>query len=121
MIRRSPRSKLVLSGCSNVCPVLGDFVGLFAGDAEGDLVISVAESDEKEMADLEVRLTTPGLEAFGSAVITCDGGAFSVSLETADISDFGSFSGDLDEGDASAGEWSFSTGEVGTWSAALSE
>ena len=114
-------SMLVLSGCGNVCPVLGEFVGLFAGDAEGDLVISVAESDEKDMADLEVRLTTPGLEAFRSAVISCDGGAFSVSLETADITEFGSFSGDLDEAGASAGEWSFTTGEVGTWSAALSE
>ena len=114
-------SMLVLSGCSDVCPVLGDFVGLFTGDAEGDLVISVAESDEKGMADLEVRLTTPGLEAFGSAVITCDGGAFSVGLETVDISDFGDFSGTLDEAGASAGEWSFTTGEVGTWSAALPE
>jgi hypothetical protein len=108
-----------LSGCSKVCPAVGTLAGLFSGDASGDLVITVTESEEKDEADLEVRLTTDALEVFGGVVISCDGGAFDVVLETADVPEFGTFSGDLSQEGVSGGDWEFASGETGTWEAQL--
>jgi hypothetical protein len=105
-----------LPGCKQlICPLVGLFVGSFAGDASGDVEIEVAENaNDEDMADVSVRLSTPELSVYGDAVITCDDGMFNAMLVTDDTPDFGDFSGNLNEMDGD-GEWSFNTGEVGTW------
>jgi hypothetical protein len=110
---------LSLSACSPsvTCDLVGSLVGTFVGDASGDLVIDIVQSkDDPTAADLTVTLTTPDLEAYGSAVITCDGGDFDLNLQTNDNTDFGDFGGTMGTGDGS-GDWTFTTGETGTWSA----
>ncbi len=104
----------LVPGCGALCPLLGFYVGKFAGDAEGDVEIDVMEGESEDEPDVEIRLTAPGLEPFGSAVINCDEGMFSAKLETTENADFGSFIGSLTE-QAGDGEWSFNTGEMGTW------
>lgn len=104
-----------LPGCSVLCSLLGQFAGQFEGDAQGDVMIEVMENpDDEEMADVEIRLSAPPLDVFGSAVVSCDDGKFSAKLETEDNPDFGDFEGFLRE-NAGDGEWSFNTGEQGTW------
>ncbi len=106
---------VLLTGCSDVlCPLLGEFGGRFIGDAEGDVEIDIVAGEDEGMAEASLRLTAPPLDVFGAAVIDCDNGMFSARLETVDNPDFGDFSGLLDE-DLGSGEWSFATGESGTW------
>jgi hypothetical protein len=106
----------LLSGCNKACAIVGDIAGIFEGDLSGDLSVSVVESKADGMADLTINLSTDTLSPFGSAEITCEGGAFNVTLQTADVPDFGTLSGDLSDG-LGSGEWSFTSGETGTWSA----
>ena len=104
-----------LTGCQEIlCPLIGEFGGRFTGDAEGDVMIEVVEGMDEEDAEASIRLSAPPLDVFGTAVVDCDMGMFSARLETADNPDFGEFSGLLQESDGS-GEWSFFTGESGTW------
>jgi hypothetical protein len=113
-------SAFLLTGCNGgtTCALVGQLAGLFSGDVEGDLLIDVVENaDDPTMADVAVTLTTADLEAFGSAQILCEDGQISLQLETADVSDFGDFAGTLSEGGGD-GDWSFTTGESGTWSVA---
>ncbi|MEM6994082.1 MAG: hypothetical protein AAF721_26450 [Myxococcota bacterium] len=106
---------VLLTGCSDVlCPLLGEFGGRFVGDAEGDVNIDVVAGEDEEMAEASIRLSAPPLDVFGTAVIDCDMGMFSARLETTDNPDFGEFSGLLGE-DLGEGEWSFASGESGTW------
>lgn len=111
---------LPFSACDSSvsCELVGKLVGTFSGDASGDLVIEVVQSkDDPSMADLTVTLTTPDLEAYGAAVVTCDGGEFDLTLETADTSSLGDFAGSV-AAKGGDGSWSFSSGESGTWEAA---
>ena len=106
---------LFLTGCKDViCPLLGEFGGRFTGDAEGDVMIDVVEGESEEEAEASIRLSAPPLDVFGTAVIDCDMGMFSARLETEDNPNFGDFSGLLQDSDGS-GEWSFFSGESGTW------
>lgn len=106
---------LLLTGCQDlICPLLGEFGGRFVGDATGDVSIDIMAGEEDEMAEASIRLSAPPLDVFGSAVVDCDNGKFSARLETNDNPDFGEFSGLLGE-EAGEGEWSFASGESGTW------
>lgn len=106
---------LGLTGCQEIlCPLIGEFGGRFTGDAEGDVMIEVVEGMDEEDAEASIRLSAPPLDVFGSAVIDCDMGMFSARLETVDDPDFGQFSGLLGQSDGT-GEWSFASGESGTW------
>jgi len=106
---------LALTGCQEVlCPLLGEFGGRFTGDQQGDVMIDVVAGEDEEDAEASIRLSAPPLDVFGTAVVDCDMGMFSARLETVDNPDFGEFSGLLGESDGT-GEWSFFTGESGTW------
>lgn len=108
------------TGCGQLtCPLLGLFAGRFAGDREGELTIDVMENpDDPDKADTEIRLTAPPLDIFGSAVIDCEDGMLSTRLEMNEDGtaiDFGEFSGLLGKDGLGDGEWSFNSGEMGTW------
>lgn len=119
-------SLALLPGCiteDQICALLGDWKGAFYGDAEGDLVISIIDSDTPDEAIIQITLKG-GADlttiAEGTGVIGCTDGEIALDLVNADDEVIGDFAGTInDDGSSEAGEWHFATGESGTWDAAL--
>jgi hypothetical protein len=113
-------SLLSLSACSEkqACALLGDWEGAFYGDEEGDLVISLVDSDTPDEAILQVTLQgAGGAVADGTSTISCDGNdQFQLELENVDDGTrLGDFGGKMGTDGTGEGDWSFDSGEAGTW------
>jgi hypothetical protein len=111
---------LPLMACGQTCDLVGTFVGTFAGDLSGDVHIEVLEDKETGMADLALTLTTADTELYGAALITCTDGQFALQLVDADGNPIGDFGGLLGSGGGD-GDWTFDSGESGTWEATEEE
>lgn len=91
----------------------------YAGDLSGDVNIEVVE-DSKGMAELALTLTTDDTEIYGSALVTCTDGQFALQLVDTDGNPLGDLSGLLGASGGD-GDWTFETGETGTWEVTAEE
>lgn len=106
----------LLAGCSQPCELLGSFVGLFSGDAEGDATLTVVENkDNPDQVDIDVDLGEP-LSAYATATISCSpeaGLTLDVRNDAGEV--VGEYLGTLGS-ETGEGTWSTTDGLAGTWS-----
>ena len=110
---------MVFGGCTEeeACAFIGDYSGTFAGDAEGNVELTVEDGDGVTLISLTLENDT--LSALGSGEVSCEDGSFVTEL-TPDAGDvIGTLEGALDDAGGGEGTWEFTDGDLspasGTW------
>lgn len=110
---------LVFGACTEeeACAFIGDYSGTFAGDAEGNVDLTVEDAEGVTVVTLTLQNDT--LSALGSGEVSCEDGAFVTELTTDAGEVLGTLEGTLDEEGGGEGTWEFTEGDLagasGTW------
>lgn len=106
----------VLGGCEGqICALLGQYVGGYQGDAEGELSADVGEIEGSDDVNVTFVLANDPDDFNGEAKVSCTDGQLVMDLTDIDGLKVGSVDGLLGEGKGSGG-WSLLSGLTGTWS-----
>lgn len=108
---------LLSTGCEgSLCSLLGTFAGAFEGSLEGTLDAVIEEDpDNSDVADVSLTLTGNGSVFSGVAKVNCTDGELVLDLTDVDGASVGDVTGLIGEG-TGHGDYTFVSGEVGTWS-----
>lgn len=107
---------LPLTGCGALCALIGDYQGVYSGDASGEFTLSIEDGGEKEDPTANLDFNTGPFEeqdASASGTIGCEDGQLVLDIYVGGEA-VGSLEGTMD-GSTGSGHWETDDGLSGDW------